>query len=135
MVRVPPPSPWSASGAPAADHEYVVLLTHLPARRLSGLPKFLRYVWLIRKQLEAKPEGMAGYSLLAQPFSSNYWTLSAWESPSALGRFTRESPHKEAMEELPKTLSHFRTWRWTSTGSDLPPSWDAALEHARNHAQ
>lgn len=48
------------------------MLTHLPVRKLSGLPRFLNYVRKIREQLEARPDGLAGYSLLAQPFSSNY---------------------------------------------------------------
>jgi len=33
---------------------------------------------------------VAGLSLLARPFSSNYWTLSAWESPAALACFIWE---------------------------------------------
>jgi hypothetical protein len=72
-------------GEPEAEHEYLVLLTHLLVRRLTSLPKFLSYVWRIRKQLESAPAGPVGYSLLALPFSSNYWTLSAWASPAALG--------------------------------------------------
>ncbi len=127
MPRVPPPTPWKGFGSPALDAEYLVLLTHLPVRRLTALPKFLNYVRLIRKQLEGAPSGLVGYSLLAQPLRSDYWTLSAWESPAALGAFIRESPHRDAMEVLPQTLSRFRTWRWRSVGSDLPPSWDDAL--------
>ena len=132
MPRIPPPSPWQTFGEPHADHEYMVMLTHLPVRRLSALPKFLNYVRKIRGQLEARPDGLAGYSLLAQPFSSNCWTLSAWDSPAALGKFIRETPHREAMEELPKTLSDFRTWRWKAPGDALPPAWDDALGRAAN---
>ena len=131
MPRVPPPTPWRGFGEPALDVEYLVLLTHLPVRRLTALPKFLNYVRTIRKQLDAAPSGLVGYSLLAQPLRSNYWTLSAWESPAALGGFIRESPHRDAMEELPKSLSNFRTWRWKSAGSELPPSWDDALTRPR----
>jgi hypothetical protein len=128
MARVPPPSPWKTLAEPAPEVEYLVLLTHLPVRRLRALPKFLNYVRKIRNQLEAGPSGLVGYSLFAQPFTSNYWTLSVWEDPRALGQFIRESPHHDAMEELPKTLSDFRTWRWNSSGSDLPPTWDEAFQ-------
>lgn len=107
-----------------------MILTHLPVRRISALPKFLGYVAKIRRQLEAAPDGLVGYSLLAQPFSSNYWTLSAWDGPAALGGFIRQSPHSDAMEELPKTLSDFRTWRWKAAGNALPPAWDDALARA-----
>ncbi len=119
--------PWRTFGHAEPERDYLVLLTHLPVRRLTALPIFLSYVRKIRTQLEGGPDGLAGYSLFAQPFSSNYWTLSAWESPGALGKFIAESPHREAMEELPKVLGDFRTWRWTSAGSALPPSWDDAL--------
>jgi hypothetical protein len=127
VARIPPPSPWKSFGEPQGEHEYLVLLTHLPVRRLTALPKFLNYVRKIRGQLEAGPDGLAGYSLLAQPFSSNYWTLSAWESAAGMGGFIRASPHREAMKELPKTLRDFRTWRWSAAGDSLPPSWDEAL--------
>ena len=129
MPKLPPPLPWRAFGEAQPDREYLVVLTHLPVRRPTALPAFLRAVWGIRRQLEAAPAGLAGYSLFAQPFSSNYWTLSAWESAAAMGGFIRASPHREAMLELPKVLSHFRTWRWRSAGSALPPSWDDALAH------
>jgi hypothetical protein len=122
VPRAPPPTPWKAFGEPTPDAEYLVLLTHLPVRRLRALPRFLNYVRMIRKQLNGGPTGLAGYSLLAQPFSSNYWTLSAWESLAALGRFIQESPHREAMDELPQTLSNFRTWRRRCAGSALSPS-------------
>jgi hypothetical protein len=134
MPRVPPPTPWKAFGEPAPDAEYLVLLTRLPVGRLRALPRLLNYVRMIRKQLNGGPTGLAGYSLFAQPFSSNYWTLSAWERPAALGRFIQESPHREAMDELPQTLSNFRTWRWRCAGSALPPSWEDALARPAQRA-
>ncbi|CAA9470125.1 MAG: hypothetical protein AVDCRST_MAG65-695 [uncultured Solirubrobacteraceae bacterium] len=130
MLRVPPPSPWKAFGRPDAASSYLVILTNLPVRRLTALPGFLNYTRRIRAQLEAGPEGLVGYSLLAQPLRSNYWTLSAWESPAALGRFMREDPHREAMTQLRTTLRDFHTWRWDAAGSALPPSWDDALARA-----
>lgn len=130
VAMIPPPSPWKAFGEPQADVEYLVMLTLLPVRRLTALPKFLGYVVKIRGQLEAGPDGLAGYSLLAQPLRSKYWTLSAWENGAALGGFIRESPHREAMEELPKALTDFQTWRWQSSGRGLPPSWPEALARA-----
>jgi hypothetical protein len=134
MAMIPPPLPWRVFGEPEAEHEYLVLLTHLPVQRLTSLPKFLNYVWRIRKQLESGPAGLVGYSLLAQPFTSNYWTLSAWTSPAALGEFITERPHSDAMRVLRETLS-FRSWRWEAAGKALPPSWETALEHAGRNNQ
>ncbi len=102
MPRVPPPTPWRGFGEPALDVEYLVLLTHLPVRRLTALPKFLNYARTIRKQLDAAPSGLVGYSLLAQPFSSNYWTLSAWESPAARGASSAKAPTATRWRSCPR---------------------------------
>ena len=127
MPSIPPPLPWRALAEPDAGGEYLVVLTYLPVRRLTRLPRFLRYVAKIRKQLDAGPEGLLGYSLLARPFSSNYWTLSVWQDAEQMGRFLRERPHLDAMEKLPGDLTGFRTARWKAPGHALPPSWDDAL--------
>jgi hypothetical protein len=105
----------------------LVLLTHLPVRRLGALPKFLNYVRMIRKQLETDPSGLIGYSLFGPAVQLHLVDLSAWEGPRALGQFIGESPHRVAMEEQPETLRNFLTWRWTSAGRDLPPTWDEAF--------
>jgi quinol monooxygenase YgiN len=124
---LPPPLPWKALGEPRPEREYLVVLTFLPLRRWSKLPAFLASVRKIRHQLDARPAGLIGYSLLAKPLRSDYWTLSAWEDAAALDRFIQESPHREVMEELPKVLSGFRVTRWTSPGSAMPPPWSDAL--------
>lgn len=133
MVRFPPPSPWKSFGEPRPDADYLVVLTSLPVRRASALPTFLNFVRKINAQLRAGPEGLTGYSLLAQPLSSSYWTLSAWESPAAMGRFLRQGAHREAMVELPRILENFHTWRWESPGSALPPRWEEALSRPKQH--
>ena len=104
-----------------------MLLTHLPVGRLSKLPLILSYTRKIQKQLDAAPDGLIGYSLLAKPLRSNYWTLSVWRDRDALAGFMRQAPHREAMEKLRGVLSGFRTDRWTLGGRELPPSWDDAL--------
>ncbi len=127
MRHVPPPLPWSTFAEHDPEHEYLVLLTYLPVTRLRKLPRFLRYVRAIQKQLKAVPEGLVGYSLLAKPHRSRYWTLSVWEDASAVERFIGDLPHRDAMRALPDALKGFRTIRWSSAGSALPPDWDDAL--------
>jgi quinol monooxygenase YgiN len=124
-----PATSWKMLREPEPSREYVLLLTYLPMRRPTRLPRFLGYVRKIQKQLELA-DGLVGYSLLAKPLSSNYWTLSAWEDDAALRRFVGERPHREAMRELPRYLSGFRTIRWTAAGQTLPPSWGEALARA-----
>jgi quinol monooxygenase YgiN len=122
-----PPLPWKAFEEPQPDREYLVVLTFLPPRRLSKLPAFLAFVRKIQRQLNAGPDGLIGYSLLAKPLRSNYWTLSVWRDGAALERFIQASPHREAVHELPKALSGFRTTRWTTPASAVPPAWSDAL--------
>jgi hypothetical protein len=125
--------PWKAFSEPQPEREYLLVLTFLPLRRLAKLPVFLGSVRKIRHQLDAGPDGLIGYSLLAKPLRSNYWTLSAWEGDDALGRFIEESPHREVMQALPNVLTGFRVTRWTSPGTAVPPAWEDAL--ARGEAQ
>lgn len=129
MPHIPPPTPWKSLSEPESDREYIVVLTHLPVGRLSKLPRFLSYTRKIQKQLDAAPDGLIGYSLLAKPLSSNYWTLSAWRDREALFGFLRTAPHSEAMADLPQIFSGFKADRWTVIGRDLPPGWDDALAH------
>jgi hypothetical protein len=44
MPRSPPPTLWKSFAEAESDRDYLLLLTHLPVRRLSRLPLFLRYV-------------------------------------------------------------------------------------------
>jgi heme-degrading monooxygenase HmoA len=122
-----PPTPWKTLRAPQPGREYVVLLTYLPMRKPAKLPAFFGYVRQIRAQLDGT-SGVIAYSLLARPLRSQYWTLTVWESDEALRHFVREPPHADAMRELPRFLSGFRTTRWTADGSAVPPSWRDALE-------
>jgi hypothetical protein len=130
MPHIPPPTPWKSLAEPESDRDYLLLLTHLPVRRLSRLPQFLRYVRKIQQQLDAAPDGLVGYTMLGKPLSSNYWTLSAWRDADAIAGFIRQTPHRDAMHELSKVLPGFKTDRWTVQGHDLPPSWKDALNRA-----
>jgi heme-degrading monooxygenase HmoA len=127
MPHIPPPLPWSTLAKPDPEREYLVLLTYLPVPRLWKLPRFLRYVRAIQKQLHAAPEGLIGYSLLAKPHRSRYWTLSVWQDASAVEGFIRYPPHRDAMRDLRQALKGFRTIRCSSAGSALPPNWGDAL--------
>ena len=91
MPSIPPPLPWKALAEPRPDREYLVVLTFLPPRRLSKLPRFFGDVRNIRKQLNARPDGLIGNSMLAKALRSRYWTLSVWEDIGALGQLAVDS--------------------------------------------
>lgn len=127
MPHIPPPLPWKQFSEPDAGAEYLVVLTYLPVKQPLRLPRFLAYVRKIQRQLNAAPTGLVGYSLLAKPQRSRYWTLSAWADAAALAAFIAESPHRDAMSGLRTALPGFRTTRWTVPGGELPPTWDDVL--------
>jgi quinol monooxygenase YgiN len=127
MPHIPPPLPWKQFTEPNPDAEYLVVLTYLPVNRLLRLPRFLAYVRKIQGQLNAAPAGLVGYSLLAKPHRSRYWTLSAWADAAALAAFMSESPHRDAMTGLHTALPGFQTNRWIVQGGELPPTWEDAL--------
>lgn len=104
-----------------------MVLTYLPLGRLSMLPRFATYTRRIQRQLDAAPVGLAGYSMLAKPHRSKYWTLTAWDDAAAMAAFIEAPPHLDAMAELDGALRGFRTTQWKLPGSALPPSWDDAL--------
>lgn len=79
------------------------------------------------RRVEARPAGLVGYSLLAKPHRSRYWTLSAWADAGALAAFIGQSPHRDAMTGLGAALPGFQTTRWTVSGGELPPTWQDAL--------
>ena len=120
-----PAMPWKSLGEPEPEREYLCLLTYLPLGRLSKLPAFLKYVRAVQRQLD-ETEGVVGYALRAKPLSRRFWTLSAWENEERLSEFVRETPHRDAMS-LSRSLSGFKTTRFSVAGSSVPPSWDNAL--------
>jgi heme-degrading monooxygenase HmoA len=124
-----PASPWKRLREVEAEREYIVWVTYIPVRRFAKTPQFLSAVWKIRKQLD-RSEGLVGYSLRAKPFSSDYWTLSVWESDAAVRFFTQGQPHRRVAQQMSSfATTGFALSRWTAVGSAVPPTWDDALAH------
>jgi hypothetical protein len=122
-----PATPWKTLRAAEADREYVVFATYLPARRIVKLPQFFWAVWKINQQIK-RADGAVGYSLLAKPFRSDYWTLSVWESDAAAGEFAKAQPHGGIADRISSFVpSGFEVTRWTERGNSIPPKWDRAL--------
>jgi heme-degrading monooxygenase HmoA len=118
--------PWKSLVEPDPEREYLALLTFLPVGPLRTMPAFMRSTQAVRGQLEGA-EGLVGYSLRAKPLSRQFWTLSVCEDEEHLQRFVRQSPHREVMASLARTLGGFRTTRFSLQGSAVPPAWDDAL--------
>lgn len=109
------------------------MLSYLPLKSYWRLLPFLVYTVQVVKQLAAS-DGLIGYSLLARPFSKQFWTLSAWRSDDALRTFVRSAPHLRIMTELAPHMGQTKFVRWTVKGTQLPLPWDDALRRSESNS-
>ena len=126
--------PWKSLARPVPDGEYVAMLTYLPLRSFSNLPKFFYYTGRIQSQLKSAP-GLIGYSLVAHVFAKRFWTLSVWEDEVAVERFVRQTPHQQGMSSLRRYMGESAFTRWKLRGAALPPSWREAMERLPKDAR
>lgn len=121
-----PASPWRAFGSPDPNSDFVALLSYFRLKSYSRLFPFFLHAPRVMKQL-AQADGLLGYSLLAQPFSKRFFTLSAWQNEVALRAFVQRPPHLLAMTALVPHMDKTHFLRWTVKGSALPLQWHEAL--------
>ncbi len=121
-----PTTPWKKCAAPDPNRSYVALLTYLPLKRYPMIPRFLFYTARVLVQL-SKSNGLVGYSLRANLFKNNFWTLSLWEDESALRNFAFKGFHKGVMKLLRNDMGPTRFIKWAVKATDVPPSWEDAM--------
>ena len=119
-------SPWKSFAELEPDTDYLVLASSIPAKSLRSTPAMFRGASSVRKQL-GHTDGVIGFSLLAQPLTKNYATLSVWRDQAALDVFTAAHPHDELMVALGPQMGQTRFVTWAITGADGLPTWDDAL--------
>jgi hypothetical protein len=120
-----PALPWTSFAEIEPARPYLVMASRLPLRSYWKIPAFLRLTLAVRNQL-ANAEGLVGYSLLAEPLSKRFWTLSAWCSEEDLAAFARALPHADVMRELRPHMGPTGFVTWSVPGSDLPVHWQEA---------
>jgi hypothetical protein len=119
-------TPWKALAPLDRNREYLALLSYLPLRAFSKIPRFLRFTLQIQRQLRGSP-GAIGYSMRAQLLSRKFWTLSVWESERALMDFVTKVPHGEVMKALAPHMGATKFTKWKIPGSAIPIPWDDAV--------
>ena len=107
--------------------EYLVLASSIPPKSLTSTWKLFRGSRAVRRQLLAS-DGVMGFSMLAEPLSKHYATLSVWRDEAALDSFARDHPHDQLMADLSPAMGPTKFVRWSISGSDGPPSWSSAVE-------
>ena len=120
-----PAFPWATFNAPDPAQQYLVMASRLPLRSYWKIPAFLRLTFAVRGQL-THAEGLVGYSLLAEPLSKTFWTLSAWRDRASLDAFARALPHADVIRALRPQMEPTTFLTWSVAGRDLPISWTEA---------
>jgi hypothetical protein len=80
----------------------------------------------VRAQVRRSP-GAIGVSLVAQPASRTFWTLSAWTGQAAIDAFVGTAPHRDIMRTFHDAMEGASFVTWT-VGTDAVP---AARTNAR----
>lgn len=123
-------SPWIKFAPPDTNREYFALLSYLPLNKYRAIPAFLKFSFLIQKQLRTTP-GVIGYSLRARLLSRNFWTLSAWAEEKSLMDFVVKIPHAQAMKAMIPHMGPTRFTKWKVLGSALPLRWEEAMKRSQ----
>jgi len=118
---------WNFVRQPDPSREYVALVSFLPLRKFSAIPRFLQYAREIGDQVE-RSRGATGYSFRAKLLQRRSYTLSAWETEEDLRAFVRERPHSRVMIDVRPLLRETKFVPWREKGSSLPPAWDRAIQ-------
>jgi hypothetical protein len=77
-----PVTPWKACEPLVPGTSYLALISYLPLEHFRAVPKFFKFSYEIMSQLRSSA-GLIGYSLDAQPFGREFWTLSVWRDEKA----------------------------------------------------
>jgi len=122
-------APWKELAKPDASKEYLAIVTYLPVKHYRTVPSVAKYSYKVEKQL-IETQGLIGYSMGSKPWTKQFWTLSVWEDEAALVAFALSGAHKDTMPSLHKDMGATKFIRWKVLGTDVPVTWEVALEKA-----
>lgn len=117
-----PTLPWTVPNTPPAGTEVHVFASRFETRTLWGALRFLFKTPGVWRQVSRAP-GAYGATLKAEPLKRTFWTLSAWESPKALGAFARSGPHGPTSRGLAGQMRDAKFVSWTVKSGDVPVGW------------
>lgn len=129
-----PTLPWVTPNPARPDTRAFVMASRFEVRSLKDVPRFFLKSLSAWGQVRKAP-GALGASLVAQPLSRVFYTLSAWESRDALYAYAKTEPHKSIMTGLRETMrvSTFTFWEVPVDG--LPIDWKDAKRRIEDQAR
>ncbi|MFJ8084968.1 DUF3291 domain-containing protein [Streptomyces sp. NPDC096205] len=120
-----PTLPWTVPNTPPAGAEIHVFASRFETRTLWGALKFLARTPGVWRQVSSAP-GAYGATLKAEPLKRTFWTLSAWESPTALKAFARAGAHAPTSRGLAAEMKDVKLATWSVSAEELPLGWTEA---------
>jgi hypothetical protein len=133
MFMFPPPTPWKQPAAPDPDRLYVAFTSRFSLKSVWRVPAFLIRSRRIMKQADAAP-GIVGWSLGANLFRREFYTLSAWQDAESLRRFVRDGDHLASLAQFDGDMRRKSIFVYYSVlGRDLPLAWPDALARQEKH--
>ncbi len=123
----PPPQPWKRIAAAEPEREYVAFTSRFFLRSPLRLPAFFMQSRRIMKQANTAP-GIVGWSLGANLFRLEFYTLSAWQDDASLRAFISSADHGAASKKFADDMRsasvfvHFKV-----LGRHLPLKWKQAV--------
>jgi hypothetical protein len=127
-VFFPPAKTWKTTAAVDPEREYLAFTSRFFMKSPRRVLAFLNRTGPIEKQVEGAA-GVVGWSLAANVFKMEFYTLSVWEDLASLQRFTQDAEHGSVMKEFagdlrkPSVLVHYNV-----RGRDLPLTWKGAVK-------
>lgn len=101
----------------------LISITRLRVRSLKFLPAFLWYSFKSNAQAKRAPGNLA--STIRAAGTNVFWTMTVWESETAMRSFMRSGAHKEAMPKIQNWCDEGSVVHWVSE-STTPPTWEEA---------
>lgn len=110
----------------------VVSVTRLRVRSWRFMPGFIFSALRIGKQT-AEAEGCLAAKVFRDRRNA-FWTLTCWESETAMKAFMAAGPHGAAMRKLMEWCDEASVAHWVQEGSELP-SWGEAHRRMLRHGR
>jgi heme-degrading monooxygenase HmoA len=113
-----------ATGSP--DDKLLVSVTHATLDPDKRAP-FDRHTMLVNSAMLAQP-GLVAYSLRRELLGNDVWTLTIWRDEASRTNFFMSEQHQQAMASGSGAIETMRYRRMEIRRSELPFSWDRALQ-------
>ena len=107
-----------------------ISVTRLRVRRWWFMPAFLWLTQRTAKQARSAMGFTAGFTLVDKHRA--FWTLTGWESESAMKAYRGSGPHRRAMQKLPEWCDEASVAHWTG---DALPDWVEAWERMQKEGR